>query len=381
MIPAAVQTESMRGMLLLEQNTPDSPLLHRRFIINRRGRSEEWQADTESLAATTPDRNAAHIYASFAEVDTSVREGASLSLLEFIPLEESAPLPLQTRVIPAAVEERSYNSMRDEWRERHTIEDCRPLIIRTAPGLWRSGAAGDNSVTGERNMAHVYTYYGDTDGQDITGQEVAEILPQGTRLGGLEPRPVLTPKTSLVQQKFQAEFIKMFKAAPKNEFIKGWILKVTKQLPPEEVDDIEKLEAWLQSIQPKPGEPVPAPTVKEPLRITLNFTGKKSGQCDYEVSTTGSDEFEFDEDELRELVSIHFNFSGALQAVKENMEECAYENTDPGMEAVDEDYSYSNYELSDGNSDDFTYDIGLLKCRLKEWIRDNMPDKASEMGI
>lgn len=60
----------------------------------------------------------------------------------------------------------------------------------------------------------------------------------------LEPDP--KPKTCVFEEVFHANFIELVKLSPKNEMVRGNIMRVCKKEPPVEADTFDKIKDWME---------------------------------------------------------------------------------------------------------------------------------------
>jgi hypothetical protein len=277
---------------------------------------------------------------------------------------------LTIEVIPRAIIEKTVAEMQALWNARAENPDPdlnRRMLVRTPDGEWWKELAG--GVTIRRNEAHIYEGFASVRAGEPSMNSICEILEN-------EDVP---QKGSLINKLFAHDFIRMLEAAPKNEMVRGWILKVTKQLPPEDCDTVDKIEEWLQSIQKESKVPLKAPGKAEGFSIPLDFNSSESGRCDYTVDTYGSDDFDFTDDELREMTEdADGDFDNLIADAKQTIDDCWNERCDARMEPGD-NYNYGEHNAADGGDTEYDYNISNLKDSLRAWVRENMPEEWARM--
>lgn len=389
MIPTAVAEMSHVEMQALHNATgveiPDGSVLARRVLI--RTAEGAWLTGRDRRSTTT-DRQGAFVFDSYGNSlhPDAAGEGC---IIEILP-DEDAP----ERVMPPSEWEHTEHEMNGIFGKSFTERDdherelmVRPVIIRIREGNWMK-TYNPQSLTTNRNRSLVFRDFGATPGDGVEPDAIIEVLPEVARTipeveeVAIKPEVIDPPKVNLVNKLFSADFIGMLKAAPKNEMVRGWILKVTKQLPPEDCDTIDKLEAWLQSIQKEAGVPLKAPGKRAGMRIDIDFTGEENGRVRYSVQTSGSDTFAFDDDELREMVEENADdWDGLVSALKDLINSEIWDRTEPSMEAGDNEYDYTGYDSSGDGDTEWDFSLGELKDRLKEWLRANMPEEARTLDM
>lgn len=362
----------------------DDPISNRRQIF--RMPDGTWWSSTTLERRTTTERNLAYVFPNHGASYSTIEDDA---ICEILP-DEDAP----TRVVPEAVVEVVHSEMQEYFNEHHRdtpqpFQIGSPCIIRVSDGKWRAHLNNWNeeNLTTDRNRAFIFDNYGRTNGNPSYGWTI-EVLPEVARtipdVGEMDAAPaVIDPpeKANIIKRLFAPDFIRMLEAAPKNEMVRGWILKVTKQLPPEDCDTVDKIEAWLQSIQKEAGAPLVAPGKAVGFKITLDFTGSESGRCNYTVTTSGSDDFEFNDAELRSMVEeSDGDFHTLLEYARESIGDNWNERTSATMEAGDNEYEYDHHDCVDGGDTEYDFSVFALKERLRSWVRENMPDQWARMN-
>jgi hypothetical protein len=369
-VPAAIRTISTEEAERIYNNNTHDPRIQGRCIISTpRG----YVARGEGMRRC-PNRDEALIFETYGMANGGATPGNTVEFLEGV-----APEPAGRRVPDAIAEfnraemQRMYDHRQRDGRHRH------PLIIRLADGKWMGG----RGETQDREKAHIYGNYGGTMACEDEG-EIAEILPIPGEVGIPEwankvvrTNPDGTPiKRKLVPVYFGFEFIKLMETAPKNEFVRGWILKQTKQMPPDDCNTIEKLEDWLQSIQGKVEAKKAKVSAMPGLEITVDFTGHERGTCRYSVGTYGRSEFRFTSGELESIAEGADSWAGLLDAAKETIADDIHERTEPNMEPDGDTYEYDNQECEGSDDTDWDYPVSTLETRLRDWVHANLPDKA-----
>lgn len=329
----------------------------------------------------TGDRNQATVYNHYNSSPLVMPEDM---IVEFLPDETEAFSAVR---IPAAVEEVSGREMNEQFVSTYNditaelpLRLRSPLIIRMPNGRWRS-SYNVGETTADRNMAMVFSRYGCSNG-DTSSNRTFEILPADYMTNSTQAESATKPKH--IKRLFADDFIKMFEAAPKNDFVRGWILKATKQMPPEDIDSTDKLESWLESIQPKKADGSPAPVPKPGVSVQVTFEGHETGRASYIVPTRGVDEYEFTYDELREMVQSVLNddctFEELLDQANADIGDNLGDRTDPSME-WDGHAEHSEHEATGGETDEHQVNQSQLRTRMEDWIRNNMSEAIEPLGL
>lgn len=193
-------------------------------------------------------------------------------------------------------------------------------------------------------------------------------------------------KPSLVKAKFTSDFIKMFEAAPKNEFVRGWILKTTKKMPPEDIDSMDKLESWLDSIQPKNADVSPVVNNRPGggFVVQLSITEIESGRRDYTVRNRGTMSYDLNEEQMRSLVQTaideEYSMEDLLASLSDRVAEDVWERPMPAMEADDDTLEYGDWHNQDTSDQDWDY-LNDVQTKVEEWVRINMPEAIEPLGM
>lgn len=365
MTPAAVREITEREAIGLEVNLIQGRVIYRRpdglWLIGR--------------DRTTADRNEATIYADYNH-DTPINMSPDL-IVEVLPDDHG---------IPPALCERTALEMKQHFDAdvEGDILLTNRFVLRMPDGRYRAAQDDYALFVVERDGAFIYSTYGGTPIGNFNGDVVFEILPDEVEPPSPAPSPTLNPNR-LVYRYFSPDFQRMFVAAPKNDMVKGWILKTTKQLPPDDCDTLPKLEEWLQSIQVKP-ETLPPPKIVTPdVKVGISFSGSESGTCRYTCNTSGSGEFRFTANELRDMVNDAIendnDFDAVVEAASEEISDNSWEVCVPIMQCDDDGFEYCHYTLNNGDNNDFEYSSNQLKNDLKAWIRTNMPEAVERLGL
>lgn len=239
-----------------------------------------------------------------------------------------------------------------EWRSRL-------CIARRKDGIWM-GEVGLFNET-DRNKARVIelSIMWPKGGREIT----YEILPE-------KPWDGSPPKR--IRKLFPYKVIELIKASPKNEMVRGWLLKVTKQLPPEDADTYKKLEEWIESLPiPKTAE-IDLSRKYPSLKIDIGFSRECSGRCDFRGTELGDDEFTFEASEVIELIDEVIedgdDFTVLMDKLEGRIREDVWDVCQDIDWSSDGDYRYSDEEMSESQDEEYSLNKTELRARVREWI-------------
>jgi hypothetical protein len=377
--PAINEMTHAEMQVLFENDDPAS----RADQIMRMANGRWWSGTDLLRPIYTTNRDEATVFHGHGRTSANAPLDCIIEILTDQPIPD--PTPPTRRRVPVAIRERDRMEMQQEWSARgdatHDEDLHRRMIVRTPNGTWYASRRGSDQ-TPDREQAHIYEYFGETT-YALAG-EIAEILPIEDEATGYPVQPIQPVATGkLINKYFSPDFMRMFVAAPKNDMVRGWILKITKQLPAEDCETPEKLEEWLQSIQGKTETLPPPKGLEEGVSVDVSFTGSESGTCRYQCNTTGGDRFVFDADDLRTLVAeADGDFDSLLEHAREQLSD-GVTDLEPDMSSDEDGNDYDRYVPSGDNAnwDDFDYSNNQLKENLIRWIRNNMPEAVELLGL
>ncbi len=236
-------------------------------------------------------------------------------------------------------------------------------------GVWWSNT--EYSMDRERATARTLSAAWDA-GDDNT---IYYVLPE-------EPWDFSPPKR--IAKMFPRHVLELIKAAPSNEMVKGWMLKITKHLPPADADTYEKLAAWVEALPVPEPSPKPDSKNKKDIDIVISFSRQTTGTARFSCTEVGTDDYCLDDDEIQRIIDD--NEEADMSELVEEL--CSYINDTVWDQCQniswDDDLEGKNYDHHDyGDSDEESYDYrsAAVKEKLVEWLRARMPEKARQLGL
>lgn len=359
-----------------EHYQAEDPVSRRRQII--RTATGRWRSGNAANATYTHDRNEAYVYSCHGATPTAEPGD---SIIEILPDEPAGGTPaIPPGRYPPPIEERDRAQMQVEyWRDGCNQSAERPwnrqLLIRLPNGMWADTLSARCNGTPDRNNAHLFDGYARTPASAYPAGTVAELLPFPGEVAG-------APKAKSVHNIFTPDFIQLMKTAPKNEMVRGWLLKKCRVMPPEDCDTFEKIEAWVASLEPAKVETLKA---NKGIEIPMSFSRKETGICKYRETSSASGRFVIKPDELAEMVRDAVEEDIGIDDLYENyirelIANEVWERITPNWES-DGDIEYDAYDGNGDSEDDYDYTAADVISNLKDWIRKNMPEAVEPLGL
>jgi hypothetical protein len=192
-------------------------------------------------------------------------------------------------------------------------------------------------------------------------------------------------RTCRLEELFEPGFIELIRLAPRNPLVRGLILKLTGQMPPE-CATFEEVREWAEShCQKKSRPPVHGsvhPNEEEGIRIPVDFSETEYGRADYSVPRSGTDEFHLSAEELLEIIQDVIDadegMNEIVDVIAEKIVDDAWNRCDPSLDDYG-DYEYENHESNDSGNCETTCSRDQIRHRVLEFVRAHHPELAAEL--
>lgn len=183
-----------------------------------------------------------------------------------------------------------------------------------------------------------------------------------------------------------AHVLDMLRLAPDNPQFRTMVNAIVLQPVPDEAKTYEQIIDWVEfNIDPATikhraaasATPTAAPlrAAQPSMEVPVTYSYMEYGRCNYKVSRSGQDRYML---ELADIRAAAENADGwqefvddCIARVREDAEE------DPPDTDARDDYEHYDYESSESDHDD--YEVGPLATRLREFMRQHLPDEFDRL--
>ena len=186
-----------------------------------------------------------------------------------------------------------------------------------------------------------------------------------------------------IDEVFYPSFIELLRLVPRNPYVRALILKFTGKMPGTDCETFEQLKDWVEiNCVRRIRSQFNTASSGSGVSVSVSFSEVEYGRASYSVERSSTENFEFEADDLLELIREKIadggGISEVLDAIADRIDDDAWDQCSPNLDNYG-DYDYCDDEATSSDSREAKFSKDAIRNAVLQFVQQRHPELAAEL--